>query len=137
MIYDTYYYQQKSREGSVLHWINIAPKQIIKLLHVIAIVCRTTNLQERGKSKQSPIEPVVVSREETEYTIMRSNIRNPFQSNTFNKPKITDPTVTISNSLTIDIDGIINNDDEVSLQTPVTIPEDHEPDEFAQTVRKR
>ena len=136
MIYDTYYYQQKSREGSVLHWINIAPKQIIKLLHVIAIVCRNTNLQERGKSKQSPIEPVVVSREETEYTIMRSNIRNPFQSNTFNKPKITDPTVTISNSLTIDIDGIINNDDEVSLQTPVTIPEDHEPDEFAHAVEE-
>ena len=67
---------------------------------------------------------------------MRSSIRYPFQTNNLSKPKIADPTVTISDSLTIDIDGIINNDDEVSLQTPITIPEDQGPDEFAQAVQE-
>ena len=46
-----------------------------------------------------------------------------------------DPKVTISDSLIIDIDGIIDNDDEVSLQTPVTIPESSGPDEFGRAVQ--
>ena len=37
-----------------------------------------------------------------------------------------DPKVTISDNLVIDVDGIIDNDDEVSLETPVTIPDDIE-----------
>ena len=39
-----------------------------------------------------------------------------------------DPRVTLSDQLTIDVDGILDNDDEVSLETPVTIPENAEPD---------
>ena len=45
-----------------------------------------------------------------------------------------DPRVTISDSLIIDVDGILDNDDEVSLETPVTIPENPEPSEFGQAV---
>ena len=39
-----------------------------------------------------------------------------------------DPRVTLSDQLTIDVDGILDNDDEVSLETPVTIPENAELD---------
>ena len=39
-----------------------------------------------------------------------------------------DPRVTLSDQLTIDVDGILDNDDEVSLETPVTIPENAETD---------
>ena len=46
-----------------------------------------------------------------------------------------DPKVTLSDSLIIDIDGIIDNDDEVSLQTPVTIPDSSRPDEFGRAVQ--
>ena len=45
-----------------------------------------------------------------------------------------DPRVTISDSLVIDVDGILDNDDEVSLETPVTIPENPEPNEFGRAV---
>ena len=45
-----------------------------------------------------------------------------------------DPRVTISDSLIIDVDGILDNDDEVSLETPVTIPENPEPSEFGRAV---
>ena len=45
-----------------------------------------------------------------------------------------DPRVTISDSLIIDVDGIIDNDDEVSLETPVTIPENPEPSEFGRAI---
>ena len=45
-----------------------------------------------------------------------------------------DPRVTISDSLIIDVDGILDNDDEVSLETPVTIPENPEPSEFGRAI---
>ena len=45
-----------------------------------------------------------------------------------------DPRVTLSDSLIIDVDGILDNDDEVSLETPVTIPENTEPSEFGRAV---
>jgi hypothetical protein len=51
-----------------------------------------------------------------------------------NKPANSDPKVTMSDLLTIDVDGIIDNDDEVSLETPVTIPENLEPDDFGKAV---
>ena len=45
-----------------------------------------------------------------------------------------DPRDTISDSLIIDVDGILDNDDEVSLETPVTIPENPEPSEFGRAI---
>ena len=47
-----------------------------------------------------------------------------------------DPKVTLSDTLTIDVDGILDNDDEVSLQTPVTIPEKVEPDDFGRAIEE-
>ena len=61
--------------------------------------------------------------------------RNGPEDNKIGQSFERDPKVTISDSLIIDIDGIIDNDDEVSLQTPVTIPESSGPDEFGRAVQ--
>ena len=47
---------------------------------------------------------------------------------------VNDPTVTVLDNLVIDVDGIIDNDDEVSLETPITNPENPEPKDFGQAV---
>ena len=83
--------------------------------------CRDSR-QERGISEKSGNDSGAdLAKHLKDFNMLST--RNGPEDNKIGQSFERDPKVTISDSLIIDIDGIIDNDDEVSLQTPVTIPE--------------